>query len=168
MPLSILFFINLLATGLFAGALFGTWFGVSPTMLSLPASTYIQIQQSMIRSFDPGMPILASLSLLSGSVLLWQLKHRLRSRLFLFCALSSAFFIIGLAFTFIVNVPINMDVVTWSSASPPETWNDSRQSWETANTYRTWAAVLSFALDLIAISNFTIGNSDNVSLEEKK
>ena len=142
--------INLLTLGIFAGVLFGTWLGVSPKMLTLTASTYTDIQQSMIGSLDPTMPILASLALLSGIAILWQLRSNSKSKIFIFTALSVLCFVIALAFTFAVNVPLNIEIVGWSVNSPPENWVEIRSRWEQAHGFRTLASVLAFLFQLLA------------------
>jgi len=143
--------LHLLSLGLFTGALFGAWFGVSPTLKTLPVEQYIPLQQSLIRSFDPTMPILASLALLSGIAILVSLRDRVQSAPFIFSALSLGFFVITLGLTFAVNVPINIAVMDWSVANPPPDWMAMRDRWEQANTFRTFAAILAFIGQILAL-----------------
>ncbi len=145
-------FINLFCTGLFTGVLFGTWFGVSPTMLNLTASAYTQIQQSFIRSFDPTMPILATLALVSSIVIMWLLRHDYKTKVFALAVIGFFCFLGALILTFAINVPINIEVLTWSIQSPPDNWMQIRDRWEQANTFRTVVSLLSFVFQLLVFS----------------
>jgi len=54
--------------------------------------------------------------------------------------------------TFMINVPINEVVATWTPSAPAGDWRALLERWTSYNTLRTVAAALAFALSLAALA----------------
>jgi uncharacterized membrane protein len=145
--------VHLIATfgiGLFAGLLYTFAQGAIPTLNSLGASEYTQVQQGLIVALDAfptGVIIVATVSMLAPLyplIRLWPQRNTVYWRLTLVAWLLF-FFGVGL-FTIVLNVPINNDVKTWDIAAPPADWQTARDQWNALNAIRTPINYLSFLL----------------------
>jgi len=120
MTLNITRFINLLSTGLFTGILFGDRMGVSPVRPTLSASCFTQFQQGLHSHFVRLMPILISISILSGITAMILLRRQYNTRDFVFTTIGALCIAAVFVLTLIVNVPINKELMTWQVSAPPE------------------------------------------------
>ena len=143
-------FIQLLATGLFTGLLFGDRLGVTPIRPKLPASSFVLYQQELHLSFSKLMPILLLASLFSGIVCLILLRRIYTSKEFLFTAIATLCVLAVIVMTLMVNVPINEALMTWQVSTPPSNVMDLWAPWEQAHTIRTIVALIGFSSLLIA------------------
>src|SRR5215207_5332344 len=87
--LNICRFINLLSTGLLTGILFGDRWGTTPVRPTLPASCFTQFQQGLHMNYVPLMPMLLSISILSGLLSMFFLRRSYKSKEFLFTAIGT-------------------------------------------------------------------------------
>jgi uncharacterized membrane protein len=145
--------ISAVATGLFAGLLWTFAIGVDPMYATLDGPTYARIQQTMIGTIDAGIPPVLILTAVAPLVALVALGVSGRVRTRVFAATLAAFLlwmIFVMAFTVILNVPINNDVLSWDPAAPPAHWAQARDEWDRLNNIRTPIAILSFVLFIVA------------------
>ncbi len=136
--------------GLFAGLLYTFEQGVIPSLLTLNATEYARIEQSLIRSLDAfptGVIVVANLAMLLPLyplIRLWQQRNTAYWRL---TALGWALFFFGVGiFTMVLNVPINNTVLTWDPSAPPADWESARTAWNNLNAIRTPINYVSFLL----------------------
>jgi uncharacterized membrane protein len=74
---------------------------------------------------------------------------RMNTRWLTVAALALLVLVFGL--TLAVNLPINSDQLGWNAQSPPSDWAAVRDRWQIAHAGRTIAAVLAFAVLVIAV-----------------
>jgi hypothetical protein len=131
---------------LFTGTLFGIWMGSNPLKLSDRA--YVEFTQNMIRSLGPVMQVLGPLSIILTITLAVLLKER-RERYLLLAAAGC--FVVTAIITFVVNQPINSELMTWSIGSPPANWMELRDRWWSGHIARTVTAIGGFVFALLAV-----------------
>ena len=143
--------VALVATGIFAGILFGDWAGASRVRPTLPAGCFIQFQQGLRTHFVRLMPVLIITSILANALAAWLTRGS--SRMAAACFGIGALAIVAvLIMTRAVNVPINETLMTWKPDSPPSDLWQTWERWERIHTIRTVIAVLTFVLLSIGIS----------------
>lgn len=133
---------------LFTGTLFGIWVGSNPAILS--AAAYVELMQNTIRSLGPVMGVLGPLSIILPIILAILSKER-RERYLLFAA--AACIVVTAVITFVVNQPINTELMTWSIDSPAANWTDLRDRWWNGHIARTIAALAGLGLASSAVLN---------------
>jgi uncharacterized membrane protein len=139
--------------GIMAG-FFGTYSGnVNLAMLELDGPTYALVQSAMNRhvrhalffSFFFGPPVFCALALTAA----W----RQRPGWWWLLGLVGLGYALGIVlFTRQVNLPLNHLTESWTAATLPPDWADTRAAWNQANAWRAaWSALL-FALGLAALA----------------
>lgn len=131
---------------LFTGTLFGIWVGFNPQKLS--AAAYVELMQNTIRSLGPVMQVLGPLSIILTIALAVLSKER-RQRYLLF--LAAACIVVTAVITFVVNQPINTELMTWNIDSPAANWMELRDKWWNGHVARTLTAITGFVLALLAV-----------------
>lgn len=149
-PIGIFRFVAVLSTGLTAGILFGDRMGATHARVALPVSSFVTFQQVLHTRFVPMMPILMGIAIVSSLAWLVLLRSRPRSAEFALVALVTLAFVLVFALTRAVNVPINVELMTWEAASPPADVRGVWARWESAHTVRTLVAVVGFSLSILA------------------
>lgn len=142
-------FVAILSTGLIAGVLLGDRAGASYARPALSDSSFVTFQQVLHTHFVPMMPILMGVAILSSLAWLVSIRSRPRGGEFALVALASLAFIFVFALTRAINVPINVELMTWDASSPPPNVRSVWARWEGAHTVRTIVAV-GFALGVLA------------------
>jgi uncharacterized membrane protein len=148
-------FVHLVSTGLLTGILFGDRWGVSPVRTQLPASCFVEYQQGLHLNFVPLMPILMSVSIVSGAFVLVALRRRSRSIQFACTALATIGVVVVLVHTRIINVPINDALMTWQASAPPADLREIWSRWEQAHTIRTIVSVVALVSSALAATVFS-------------
>jgi len=144
--MNLLEFATLTVTGFIACAEFGSYAFVHPVLRRLPLVERITVEQGLLKTFGRVMPIgmplcvvLAITAAVNGglgpSVLTWS---------------AAAAFIVAVAFTVVVNVPINRATGLWDPENPPPDWEETRGRWELFQGVRSWLLLLGFVLECAA------------------
>ena len=135
----------ILVLALFTGTLFGIWIGSNP--LKLSAAAYVEVTQNMLRSLGPVMQVLGPLSIILTITLAVLLKGRERYLLFaaVGCIIATAII------TFVVNQPINSELMTWSIDTPPANWTEVRDRWWSGHVARTLTAIAGLVFALLGV-----------------
>lgn len=146
--------IAVVCTGLAAGVLLGHRMGVSFAMPELSPSSFIQLQQIIHSHFARMMPILMLGAV--GASVAWAtlLRARWREVEFWLVALAAMALTGAVVLTLVVNVPINDQLMRWSSESPPARLMELWRPWETAHSLRTALAIAAFTAEVVALSAF--------------
>ena len=135
----------ILVLALFTGTLFGIWIGSNP--LKLSAAAYVEVTQNMLRSLGPVMQVLGPLSIILTITLAVLLKGRER-----YLLLAAVGCIIATAIiTFVVNQPINSELMTWSIDTPPANWMELRDRWWSGHVARTLTAIAGLVFALLGV-----------------
>jgi hypothetical protein len=138
-------FISILLSALVTGVFWGTWLGLSRSMASLTPETFLTIGHTMIANLGTVMAILMPVAILATLPVLF-LLYRGRSWALYPTLAGFTLFIIALAVTLIVEVPIDNQIEAWTTASLPANWQQLRDRWELFHVIRTWVSVIGLAL----------------------
>lgn len=139
----------LLLSGWLAGAESASWALVQPVVARLDATAQIRMQQGMLRTFGRVMPILlplASVLILVTTVVAPNGAPRL---LWLVAAAAAVALI---AFTLLINVPINKRTLTWDANHPPSDWRADRHRWHIYQGVRALLLLAWFVCAVVALS----------------
>ena len=135
-------FSDIVLTGLIAGIIFGVWLGYNPEGLS--AVTYVEQQQSTIRSLNVLMPILGLISIILTVFYAIICKREKPERNLLWLAVG--LLILSGLITRFGNQPINAIVMTWNLDAVPDTWTAFRDKWWTFHVMRTLSTIAGFGI----------------------
>lgn len=145
-------FVALLSAGLLAGIFLGGRMGPSIALRTLPASSFVQFQQTVHVHYVRVMPILQILAVLSSLTWLFSMRSNVQSVPFVLMGVAAVGAICVFAVTLAVNVPINKKLMTWSASAPPENMAQIWRPWERVNTFRTILAGGVFALEVLVVT----------------
>jgi uncharacterized membrane protein len=120
----IILFASLFFVALTSGGAFVVYLAYNPAGMS--AAFYVETMQHAIRSLMP-LAVVLNLGLLFTIVSAILARHE---RLSLYVLIAASMCIItALLFTVFGNWPINHQIITWSSNSPPSNWTELRDQW---------------------------------------
>ena len=136
----------LLLAGWLAGAESASWALLQPVVARLDPVRQIVMQQGMLRTFGRVMPILLPLTSVLIVVTTILAPAGAARLLWVVAAVVAAVLI---AFTLIVNVPINNRTLQWDPEQPPADWQDQRTRW---HTYQGLRAALLWVWFLCAVA----------------
>jgi hypothetical protein len=143
-------FASATVTGVLAGVWFNDFMAVSPASRTFKGPIYGQVHAALARSY--GKKINA---LVAGCDVAQALNalfaRRLGTVAFSLSLSSLACMVIATATTLRVNVPINKQVMQWSSQAPPSNWQELRDRWQRFHVYRTYLTLLSFMCQVAAL-----------------
>ena len=142
--------VALLLSGLMAGLLFGDWLGPSFARARMSPSSFIEFQQIVHLNYLLTLPALSWLAIVATVLWLFMVRSRRDSLEFRALLAAGAAIIVGQAITFILNVPINNQLETWSVAVPPENAREIWSQWEHAHVIRTVLWMVGFFLEVVA------------------
>ena len=143
--------IALFCTGLAAGVFLGHRAGVSRAAPVLSASSFIQLQQTIHKTFARMMPVLVIGSVLASALWAVLLRACWRSGEFWLVSVAALAMVWVATMTRAVNIPINNRLVTWNPAAPPADWSAMWSRWEQIHSIRTVLAIVAFAAEVIAL-----------------
>lgn len=136
--------ISAMLTGLLAGWDAVFLLPVNREFRTLPDAGYARAHRSVVRIAGPTAPFLAGPLLLMDALLLLKTR-RVAHRTFAWTALSFLCVLLNASITLAVNVPINRKFLRAPGESPPENWENLRDTWATAHNIRTASQILGFA-----------------------
>ena len=142
MTVLIIRFLNILMAGLVAGTIFGIWIGFNPQNLS--ASTYIEHQQSVIKSLNNIMPILGLITIILTVISAFMQKDN--KIIFISLLVAAVLLIISGLVTRFGNQPINAIVMTWDKVDVPSNWTELRDKWWSLHIIRAVTSIAAFCL----------------------
>ncbi len=88
---------------------------------------------------------------MSIALVLFLTRRHWKSRAFVFTLASLVFIAVVGAISIAVNVPINLEMASWSVQDPPTDWAEIRDRWNLAHAFRTAAALLALVFQLLAV-----------------
>lgn len=134
-----LHFLNLLFGGLYAGFLVGVLF-IELALRRYGGEIYTLVEQVKHTYLDDVAIATLAPTMVTGTLLVLLLWRR-RDWPFFLALIGLLCFATALAATFIVNVPINAEQMTWDSKAPPADWAEVRDRWQAAHILRTVVSV---------------------------
>jgi uncharacterized membrane protein len=156
--------IAILASGIFAGLLFGDRAGPSIARRVQDPSSFVQQQQIIHRHYVKFLPSLSLIAIISALGWLVLLRAEWQRVEFWLVAVALADIVVAFALTVKVNFPINAQLMKWNAASPPANLIELWSPWEKVHTIRTALWMSAFVLEVAALSVFashTAGLSGN-------
>jgi uncharacterized membrane protein len=146
--------ILLLITGmlliLVTGTFWGTWFSLSRTMNTLPQETFVVIGQQIMKNVAFGMSIMMSLGM-AGLIVLLFMAGRRRKAHFYWLLSALICFLLALAITLLIEVPIDNLIRSWTPHNVPGDWQSIRDRWQFYHTDRTFLSLAGIACFLMAV-----------------
>ena len=138
---------QLVLIGLLAGEELIMRYGVQPALDSLPDSAHVHARIALVKRLKIVVPIIMAPTVVVsvGLLIVAGADDGLAWRVAGLAALIGF-----LLFSFLGTVPINMKVNDWNPQEPPEGWRRVAHRWETIDTFRSGAAMLSFVFFAIA------------------
>lgn len=137
--------LSLLLAALLVGNEFGVAAVVHPALSRLPPPVHIGSVAGIGRRSEKMMPVWMVLVMLSAIVVL--MLHPERTSFSFYLTLAGAVcFAAVVAWSLLLNVPLNRRVVAWDPASPPDDWRDVRRRWDGLHVGRVSLCVAGFML----------------------
>jgi uncharacterized membrane protein len=135
---------------LVAGVFWGTWFSLSRSMHLLSPDIFITIGKQIMQNVAVTMSIIMPASVIALIILLissWKNK-----RIYFYCVLTAlVLFVLALAITLSVEVPIDNQIASWTPSTVPAAWAGIRDRWERFHSMRTFLSLGSVTLFFIAL-----------------
>jgi uncharacterized membrane protein len=148
---TILRVLAVVSAGLLAGIFLGYRTGVQNASAELSPSSFVQLQQIIHMHYVRFMPALVLIALLSSVLWLVMLRSQWRTAEFWLVATSACAILVILAATRAVNVPLNDQLMTWNTASPPTNLRELWAPWDRVNTLRSVLATGALILEAVAL-----------------
>ena len=137
-------FINIFLLSLVTGVFWGTWLGLSRSMSSLSAETFLEVGHAMIGNLGTIMALLMPVAMLSTLPVLY-LLYRRRPKRFYSTLIGFLLFAVALLITLLVEVPLDFQFQQWTASTLPANWQQLRDRWELFHLLRSWFAVIGLA-----------------------
>jgi uncharacterized membrane protein len=132
--------VALLTGGVACGIMLSTVIGIFPFMTRMPYQGYVSAVQFLWRRYDPAMPILNGVALVTcAAIAILAGPSAARSAF----AVASALLVVLMVISVSKNVPINRYVFRLDPAAQPADWDqrDPRARWRWWNNLRTAIAL---------------------------
>jgi uncharacterized membrane protein len=138
--------LNILWTGILAGAFLMSTLGLRPATCMLEATQQVFLRQQLIQTLSKLMPPLMLLPIAASSVIL---VFNGTPRDWPIAAAGWAFSVSVVGITLIVNGPLNRRFAGWSPSKLPADWQIYVRRWDRANSIRCVLALAAFACAVI-------------------
>jgi uncharacterized membrane protein len=141
--------ISIVLSALVAGMFHGPWIALSRSMKTFTPEVFLAIVDRMNRNMAPVMTVLMPATLLSIIPVLL-MSYGAYSRIFYLNAAALVLFIVALAVTVFIEVPIVEEIVKWTVPTLPGNWQELRDRWMRFHVIRVVAGLGSLVLLVIA------------------
>ena len=147
--------VAIVSTGLIAGIFLGHRAGVSRAFTRLTPGNFIQLQQIIHHIFQRMMPTLVLAAVLG--TLTWTVLLSSHGPVIAFWLLvpASLSLLVAAGLTRAINIPINRQLMAWSSEAPPPDFSQVWSRWERIHSIRTVFAVIALVCQTLALAVFT-------------
>ncbi len=142
MVLPLIRFFNIIFAALLAGASFGIWLGFNPSGYS--AATYVEQQQNLVHSLNSLMIALVVAATLITLISAYLQRNNKTD--FVTLLLAAGMFISCIVITRFGNVPIQTEMLQWTTNSLPENWTMLRDRWWSLHMMRTVVELIALIL----------------------
>src|SRR5580698_5446702 len=120
--------ISIVCSALVAGMFYGPWAALSRSLKTFEPDVFLAVVDRMNRNMAPLMTVLMPVALLS---MIPVLMYSYGTRMGTFYMYGAAFvlFLVALAVTVFVEVPVVEQIVTWTVGTLPGDWRELRDRW---------------------------------------
>ena len=132
-----------------SGMYWGPWLALSRSLAAFEPEVFLPIVNQMGRNMGPLMTVLTPVALLSTVPVLF-LAYQGHPVVFYLTLTSLILFVITLAVTMLIEVPIVGQMTTWTASTLPSNWRQLRDRWVTFHLARIIPSVIGLVLFLIA------------------
>lgn len=144
--MNVLVLVNLFFGGLLAGVEVVVRFGVRGPMAALPELPHLRLRQGLIRILRVLVPSIYVPAFLTGIAVAVTSEPAMVARWAGVVAM-----VVWTVTTFAGTAPLNQALAEWDPEAPPADWRAVIAKWERMDTVRAVAAVVAFALFLVAL-----------------
>lgn len=138
--------------GFMTGILLGDRLGPTYARPELSPADFVILQQVTHVHYSKVLPVYLAISVFAAFFWLILIRAQ-RNRLHFWLLALALIFIASAAYVTIhFNFPINAQLMTWNSSSPPANFKRIWSVWENAYSIRTILWVLAFVLEVTALS----------------
>lgn len=138
-------FVTLVLFALVTGVFWGTWFSLSRSISAITPGTFLEVGRLMIANLGGPMAVLMPAAVLSAVVLCVLQFRRRYTRASLFAGGALVSMVIAMVITLVVNVPIDRQIHSWTTATLPTDWSAIRERWEFYHGLRTLVSLAALA-----------------------
>jgi uncharacterized membrane protein len=138
----------LVATGMLAGVFYYGTFTVIPAFFEVPVDVHLKYRVALMNHNAVYVQLLTAFAILAPGLLALAGRHVRRIKNFAILAAVSA--LISILITRFGNVPINRMMRIWEAGTVPKNWREILERWNMFNNIRTFFALASFGLTLVA------------------
>jgi hypothetical protein len=138
-------FLTMVLFSLVTGVFWGTWFSLSRSISAITPGTFLEVGGLMIANLGGPMSVLMPAALLFALVLCVVLFRGRESRATLFASAAFVLMAVALVITLAVNVPIDRQIQSWTTATLPSDWSAIRDRWEFFHGLRTLVSFVALA-----------------------
>jgi uncharacterized membrane protein len=125
--------------------MWGTWFSLSRSIATITPQTFLEVGQTMIGNLGSSMPVLMPAAIVSGVLVCVLLFRRRQTAAYTFAAAAVVLLLVAMVITLVVNVPIDRQIQSWTTATLPSDWRAIRDRWEFYHGLRTFVSVVALA-----------------------
>ncbi len=147
MSLKICEFVSLLLLTFVSGMYWGPWLGVSRSFSTFEPDVLLAVVEKMGHNLGSLMTVLVPAALLSVVPVL-VLSFRGHPAIFFLALSALLLFVLTLAVTMLIEVPIVGQMTTWTAATLPPNWQQVRDRWGAFHLLRVIPSVVGLVLML--------------------
>jgi uncharacterized membrane protein len=140
---------SIICSALVAGMFYGPWTALSRSMRTFAPEVFLAVVDRMNRNMAPVMTVLMPAVLLAMVPVLLG-SYGTHPQVFSLYAAALVLFLVAMAVTVLVEVPIVKEIVTWTVATLPADWQQLRDRWMKFHVIRVVAGLASLVLMVIA------------------
>ena len=138
-------FIAMFLCSLVAGVFWGTWFSLSRSIVAISPTTFLEVGRTMIGNLGGPMSVLMPASVGSAFLLALLLFRRRLRRGYRLAVAAFGLLVFATIITLVVNVPIDHQIQSWTTATLPIGWARIRDRWEFYHGLRTLISLVALA-----------------------
>ena len=148
--MEILNVVSIILAGLMVGCELAIAAFVHPTLDKLPDAAHQPAASAIARVLGRVMPFwynLTFLLALAEVVIRWHQSGRLP----LVVATSAALWLLASIYSLIALVPVNNQITSWETSTPPPDWKAYRRTWDRHHRWRTLILTIAFAFLVVGV-----------------
>jgi hypothetical protein len=137
--------LSIVLNALVMGVFWGPWVALTRSLATFEPSVFLAIGRRLNLNLAPLMTVLMPVALLS-TVPVLVLSYGNQPTTFAATLAGAGLFVVALVVTVAVEVPIAVQVKTWSTDTLPTDWQRLRDRWASVHVIRVLAGVLGLGL----------------------
>jgi hypothetical protein len=136
--------VNIVLSALVTGVFWGPWVGLTRSIATFDRPAFLAIGYRMNVNLAPLMTVLMPVALAS-TVPTLVLSYGDRPATFAWTVAGLGLFVVALAVTVGIEVPIATQIKSWSTSTPPADWQRLRDRWASVHIVRVVSGIAGLA-----------------------